>query len=689
MNTHAAPDLPAGIAWITAVTEAAGLVGTGVVPLVLPADQERARRWARVLHSYGDLSAFTPGRCDPQRIVVSVGDTAEIGQTAAAALGRTHRHVPDVPSVSTLVVPADASLLLVAAPADCTFAALHPILQSWHGEGVKAGVLTGRDEAGMFFSLAKIVADQHGSAPTPEADVRFDGTTGTALVNGTDRPALAEALTSTWRCIVVDAHGTGSHVPLGSYILCGLSGDREHVLDHNPMLDGCTNGHCRGGRGVLEPVLVRDLKCRTLALFVCNGITLNPEEQFPSDVTLALAALEGFPATIIGLLRQDTDTSATESSTVAHLLASGVPNGTVAAWLTQDASSRGRPSAYLLLGDPEQTQPATRPPMIPVCWPHGQWPVLPAIVDGAGRPVSAVLTRDGAIAPPEAADPLRIWDAASEVTTTVSELAQWVTDCDEASHLEDALRALMTDTSKRRTVLSACLDRMQQHRLDARRLALHGIRQAQTYRRTQRGAPTEPPHVALREHALGWVAALHESVLARAGAFRLWEALEANHYAYQAVSDTACWRCQAPRTRTELASPMSGLGDRVSITCPRCGPSAHFPALQSVEVHGPDMLHRGGVADVTVAIPPISHETPDIGLLAVQLQDRAGLKALTQQSCTARPGEHHVLSVPVPPDLAPDLHRLWILWGHRFHVSLLQLRVPTAPAFASETRETT
>lgn len=694
MTTPIVPALPAGMEWITSATEAAELISKGVVPLVLPTDRERALRWAKILRNYGDLSAVTPRHCDKQRIVVSVGGTEAIGRVAAVALGRTHRHVPDVPSASAVDVPPDASVLLVAPASDCTFAALHPILQAWQSKGVPMGVLTGRDEAGMFFVLAKILADQHSSTPGPEANVHFDGTTGTALASTADHPSLADALIASWRSVVIDAHGTGSHVPLGSFILCGLSGDRERWLDHAPLVDGCAKGHCRAGRDVLAPVLIRDLSCRTLALFVCNGITLAPEEQFPSDVALAMAALEGFPATIIGLLRQDVDTAATESTTAAHLLASGVANGTVTAWLSQDANRRGRPSAYLLLGEPETSQPATSPLADPSPWPQGRQPVLPAILNSARQPVSAVLTRDGAIGRSGADGRLHIWDAASEVTAAVDELALWIADCDEAAHLEDALQALMSDTSKRRSVLSGCLDQMQQHRLDARRLALHGIRAAQKYRRTQRGAPTEPPLAELREHATSWANALHVSVLARAGAFRLWEALEANHHAYQASSDTACWRCHAPRMRTELASPIPGLGDRVSITCPRCGPSAHFPAFQSLEVRGPARLHRGGVAEVAITIPPTPHKTPDIGLLAVQLQDRAGLKALTEQSCTARPGEDHSLSVSVPTDLAPDLHRLWTLWVHRFRVSLLQLRIPTAPtveslpALASGTRET-
>jgi hypothetical protein len=682
VSAGAVPTLPGGVGWVRSGVEAASLVKAGVVPLLLPADRTRAQRWARVLHAYGAVSLLTPDESRPDKLLVSVGDSDEFGQVAAAALGRVHHHVPDLRAVSALKIPGEASVVLVAPAMDCTFAGLHPILRCWHNDGVSAGVLTGLDMAGMSFTLAKILADRHGTAARPHADVHLDGTTGHAVTNGGEHLPLAEALSASWRCVVLDAHGTGSHVTLGSFILCGLSGDRERTLDGRAVVGGCAGGHCRVGRNVLEQVLVRDLWCRTMALFVCNGITLDPEEQYPSDVALAHAVLEGFPASILGLFRQDTETSATESTAAAHLLAAGVPNGTVTAWLSQDAASRGYPSAYLLLGEPEHSHPAATPPTALVPWPQRRQPALPAIVDHAGQPVSAVLTHDGVISPSHAVEPLRVWDASTQVSTTVEELARWVTDCDEASHLEDALEALMSPTSKRRAVLSDCLARMRHHRLTARQLALDGIRTAQTYRRSRRGAPTAAPLPELRDRALGWATALNDSMAARAGAFRLWEALEAHHTADLPSSGSACPRCGAPLTRLHLASPVPGLGDRVSLTCPRCGPRAHSPAPHAIDVRGPAQLRRGGTAKVHIT-PTLPCQARESGFLSVHLQERTGLRTLAQRSCPARPGEEHTLSVPVPPDLPLDLHRIWVLWVHRLRVSVLQLRLPTQPDLES------
>lgn len=682
MTNDSAPVLPSGMVWIASAASATDVIRAGSVPVVLPSDDQRARRWATVLNYYGGVQAFGVEPVSQRQVIVSVGGAIAVGQAAAVALGRVHHHVSDLASAATVAVPAGASVLLVAEAARCSFAALHPVLQTWERDGIRSGVLTGLDEAGMVFALAKMLADRHGPRSSGETDIRFDGSTGIAETVGGDRPSLTDALGRPWRCVVVDAHGTGSHATLGPAILCGLSGDRERLSDRTPILDGCASGRCRAGRDVLEQILIRDMRCRTLALFVCNGITLVPSEQFPSDVALSLAALEGFPATILGLLRQDTDTGATEATTAATLISAGVANGTVVSWLAQDATSRGRPSSYLLLGDPDHAQPAITqaPELVP--WPQNRPLMLPAVLDSAGRPVSAVLTRDGVLCPP-GIHPITLHDAAAEVAAAVEELALWITDCDEAAHLEAALLGLMSATSKRRTVLTECLERMEAHRLEARRIALSAIRAAQDHRRTRRGAPAEVQFTLLQEQAVGWAMALNDAVLARAGTFRLWEALEANHLAYPSETHSACWRCGAPLTHMDLTSPLPGLGDRVSVTCPRCGPNASYPTLWPMATHGPDALDLGGKAEVTVTIPDGPYSMADDGVLSVQLQDRAGLRALTHESRVVSPGANYAFDLPVPSDLSPDLHRIWTLWSHRFRVSLLQIRIPTSPAVES------
>ncbi len=189
------------------------------------------------------------------------------------------------------------------------------------------------------------------------------------------------------------------------------------------------------------------------------------------------------PAATLGLLRQDADTSTIEAAVALRLLVSGVAYGTVVSALSDDAAARGYPSAYLLLGEPDHAQPATGPAVKPLPWPDGQQPRLPALLDRVGRPVTAVRTRSGLIPALEVDGPVEMWDAAAETASTVDALALWVADSDEAAHLEGTLRALMSVSSKRRQVLTECLEQMRAHRQAARHLALHGLRAAQAYRR--------------------------------------------------------------------------------------------------------------------------------------------------------------------------------------------------------------
>ncbi len=684
MTASDTPSLPVGIEWITNPEDCVKTVDAGMVPLAWPGDTERARRWAYVLRSYGEIPILTKGpEPDPRRWLISIGDTGHIGHAAASALGRTHHHVPDLHSAGTLEVPPKGSVLLAALARQCSFAALHPLLDRWSRNEIRVGVLTGLDQSGMIFSLAKILADRIATGPRPEMDVHLDGTTASTRTTTGQNPRLAEALTATWRTIAVDGHGTGSHATLGSYTLCGLLGDHEHMDDGSDLADGCAPGRCRAGRGVLEQVLMRDLRCRFIALFVCNAITLGIEEQFPSDLSLALAALEGHPAATLGLLRQDADTDNTEPTTALRLLASGLLFGTVASWLSDDAAARGRPTAYVLLGDPDHAYPATGPAVRPVPWPDDQQPRLPAVIDRTGNPVKSVLSRHGPLPPANFDAPLSTWDAADEIRLAVTALSNWVADTDEAAHLEDALWALSI-TSKRKHVVSECLEQMREHRQAARQIALQRLQAAQACHRRSRGVPEPVPHAELEHHAHTWATELSRTFQIRAGVFRLWEALEANYHPHQTVIADSCPRCAAPHTRTELTSPLAGTADRISITCPRCGPHAHYPVSRRLHVTVPAWLRPDNPVRITIALPGTTpSRTTGGGLVVVQLQARSGLSALDSASCSAGPGEHHSLTMSVPSDLEPELHRLWVLWIYRFHISLLQARVPTLPTAES------
>lgn len=677
------PELPAGFQWVSDIPGRVSTAEHSAVPVLWPGDTARAARWARVLQNYGPVPALEEAAVtEAGGCVVSLGDTDGVSRLAAIALGREHHQLDEPFEAEMPRVPPGGSVLVVARASVCTFARLRPLLQRWARDGVRVGVLTGLDHAGMTFTLAKIVADRLGSAPSDAGQLHVDGTTGTAKATSGEKVRLAEALGTAWHSIALDAHGSGSHATLGPFMLCGLAHDTERLSDGTPLPGGCTTGWCRAGRGVLDQALMRDLQCRFLGLFVCNGITLSLREQFPSNVSLAFAALEGHAAHILGLLRQDADTSNLEPATALNLISSGCRYGEVAAHLSDDAAFRGFPTAYLLLGDPDRTQDVAPEPR--QChtapWPDGQMPNLPVISNARGEPIHVVLTRHGPVLPSVSEhDHPHIADAEHKANAVIAELRQWLSGLDEASLIEDTLWSQTSATSKRKKVLVASLETMREHSQAARLLALRGLQQALLCRRRGRGAPEPVPHTQLHEHSHQWARALSQAADARAGAFRLWDALDANYTVFSAMSESACARCEAPQTRTTLTSPLSGLEDRVSVTCPRCGPGTHQPAGEGLQVSIAEWLRPGKPVEIDTVISATSTEQHGESLVSAQIQDRSGLAALDSAQATVPDGRRQQLVLAVPPDLTADLHRIWVLAVRRFRVSLVQSRIPAAP----------
>ncbi|MEU3290121.1 hypothetical protein [Streptomyces longwoodensis] len=108
------------------------------------------------------------------------------------------------------------------------------------------------------------------------------------------------------------------------------------------LAGGCTPTVCKTDpAGRTRPLAPHNLRARVLGLFVCNAITLGENEQYPSDVSLALDAVEGHPVTVLGLLRGDLDTSGHEPRLTATSLHSGARLGQIAALLNADGHRRG------------------------------------------------------------------------------------------------------------------------------------------------------------------------------------------------------------------------------------------------------------------------------------------------------------------------------------------------------------
>lgn len=664
------PDLPNGFCWADDLTAWGKRLDDGRIALLRPDDPQRATRWANVAAFYGAQPPLAPASGPAgEHLVVGVGATGPLARGAARVLGRGFVPVDDLSDAETVPVPDGCSVLLTAPAGACSLAALAPLLNTWSERSVRVGLLTGLDLPGISFSLAKILAAR---TPQPKDDVLLDGLTGTARTGRAldQRTALETAVGGRWRTAVVEAHGSGSHALLGPYSVCGLTGERELTSSGELVPGGCTFGRCRAG-GTLTPLLLRDLACRTLALFVCTALILDPHEHYPSNVSLAHAALEGHPAAVIGMVHQDLPVN-TEPRLTGRLLAAGRPAGAVTADLNDTS---GRASGYLLLGDPEQTfAPPPAPGVAPVFtpWPARR-PALLALPGPSGRP--GLLTRDGIWH--EFEDPVAFADGHGAALGLRTELTGWLTGLDAGALFEDNLRAWVMAADRPKTRVVEGLKVMRRHREAARASALAALHLVQKSLRAGYGPLPGLPD-ELDRHATSWAEALSEmSEHSRFGMLdQFTDAATAIHTpAHGPAGAGRCGYCRGPLERTVWAGPLPGAVERIRVACPRCGLVADrptTPAHTSVRLRTPTELVPGQTVRITVDLPG----TPGVWL-TVQVRDR-GRHALATHR---RPGAVGATDVElaVPARLQPEVHRVWALVVDRFLPAWHQVRVLSTP----------
>ncbi|OEJ22132.1 hypothetical protein AR457_40340 [Streptomyces agglomeratus] len=666
------PDLPAGFCWADDLTAWGKRLDDGRIALLRPDDPQRAARWANVAAFYGAQPPLAPAPGSAgEHLVVGVGATGPLARVAARVLGRRFVPVDDLSGAGTVPVPDGGSVLLTAPAGACSLAALDPLLHSWSERSVRVGLLTGLDLPGISFSLAKILAGR--TPQSEEHDVLLDGLTGTARIGRAldERTALETAVGGRWRTAVVEAHGSGSHALLGPYSVCGLTGERELAGPSKPVPGGCTPGRCRAG-GRLTPLPLRDLACRTLALFVCTALILDPREHYPSSVSLAHAALEGHPAAVIGMVHQDLPVNA-EPRLTGRLLAAGRPAGAVTADLNDTA---GRVSGYLMLGDPEQTfAPAPAPDTAPVLtpWPHWR-PALLALPGPGGLP--GLLTRDGIWHEP--ADPVAVADGHGAALGLRTELTGWLASLGAGALFEDNLRAWAMAADRPKTRVVEGLKVMRRYREAAQASALAALHLVQKSLRAGHG-PLPCLPAELDRHATNWAQALAEmSEHSRFGMLdQFTDAATATHTpAHGPTGAGPCGYCRGPLERTVWCGPLPGAVERVRVACPRCGLVADrptTPAHTAVRLQTPTALVPGQAVRITVDLPDAAS-----GLwLTVQLRDR-GRHALATHHIPGAAGTAGV-EMTVPADLQPEVHRIWALIVDRFLPAWHQVRVPSTP----------
>ncbi|MFJ1936604.1 hypothetical protein ACIOGZ_28580 [Kitasatospora sp. NPDC088160] len=634
---NAAAHLPDGYAWATGLDHAQALLTDATIPLLATGEQERDERIAAVLTRYGPAAGPLPRPARACARVVSTGDDPRLGRLAATALGRPHHHYPTLTQALTDPGPAGGSVLLTADPAHLTLAHLLPALDTWTRHGTRLGLLTGRDTPAALFLLAKILA----APSTPDGtSALIDGTTGRSRHlhrPGAPRLTTADAIGSPWRTLLIDAHGSAAHAHLGTAVLCGLPGDAERTRTGHLVPGGCTPTQCKtapsSGLTVHHP---HDLHADALGLYICNAITLGPDEQYPTTVNLALDAVDGHPAAIFGLLRGDADTTTEDPHAAADLLHTGADLGAVTMDANRRAAERGLTGgAAILLGDPD----------------HHPHPVR------SDRPAPPA-PRTSHPRPPAAPTPERD-----------RELTDWTQRTAEATLFEAALGDSLAHRPD--PGLDQCLRSMADVRAAAQTLL-------------RRTAPTRRlDHEELERLAHQWAEhALALLTRTRGGAFgRQLTALRATHRIHGTTPAPPCPHCAMPLTAQHLTSVL-GPCDRIAVTCPRCGPAHSHPTGQPpLTVHAPAAVHPGRPFTLTV-------DGPERGLLAVHLSPRSSRSGSYAHTTTDLAPGPLTVGLDVPTGLVPELDRLWLVHADRFRLSLHQRRVPVLPTECNPGRTT-
>jgi hypothetical protein len=641
---------------------------------MLPTEGDRARRWANVMGWYAP-AAHTVPHLGGDDVVISVGDCEELGRLAATALNRAHEHVPSFADAA----PASRgvnSVLLVAVAAHCGLRALAPALDAWALGQTHVGLLTGRDHAGIAFSMAKILAARTSHRARAAGTAILDGPAGRAhrFPTDTSQLRLDEALAGDWLSMLVDAHGSNAHAWLGSHVLCGLSTDHEHTLSGEPIPGGCTDRRCKlAPNGELTSMHPHQLRAALLSLFVCNAITLAADEQYPSTVSLALDALDGYPAAVLGLLRGDADTTALEPAVAAHLLHAETSLGETAWLLNQALALRGSPHAMLVLGDPTHTPPGTIGARIPAVQLDASTR-LPVIIDDDGA-VPALITPAQALLARPPSSSTRAVDAQLDADELTADLRGWMSRLAEA-HLAEVVLA----ESNQAAAAASDLATLRSMRDSATQHALAAIRHLEQLSRFRASGFPADPRPELDKLAERWATTLMTLAIQSPSAMfsDLADALTAHHHLTNTTPAGECEQCGAPRHRLHYTGP-APVAHRTEWRCPRCGLLRSAPDnATAVMLRTPPHLAPGQPATIECLVDG-DHTAPCV--LSVQLRTRSASRAAYASDTHRGSAGRHSVTLDIPAETEPELHRAWVTVACRFQLSVAIARIPAIPPY--------
>jgi hypothetical protein len=606
----------------------------GAVPALLPRSERKTALWQQVTADHFDQPAeAAPGL----RLVVAWGTDSHVPATVfAGQSGSRMITCSSADEACHQITGAPESYVVLIAAADLLTVAVLARLSAVSGSAGKSlGVLSGRGEPELSFSVAKALLRPKVSLTGIDL---FDAPDHRDTANlGRLPPELAAALTKPTLAKILRAHGEGGHAKLPGVVVCGLL-DATEFTDYPDA--GCRRHprNCKRADKARSTVLFADeLAAPVIAFVCCNGFNV-AGELYPSPVSMALSFAEGWTSALIAPVRP-----LIAPDDMIEVLHHGLAAGTHLGPLVQDLNALstriGQRDPFILHGDPYMSLPAQ--------------PVPPA---------------------PSAPD-----------TVAVSEMLDWLVRA--LRHADRARRVMRSADAWLGGQAEQELARPHTTVNDTERLLLHTMKgaeagpSAESLRRLQRTLPL------IRMRIARWDQDMTRLMLAGREVF---DAYDLGHYD-QALDEvrpgSPCLRCGTPTEVYVYGAGEGARDQRLAESCWVCGPvSEHRHDGLALRVTESTRAGRSGQsfvlrADVTVP----AEQPPLVGSIHLLLRSYDKAKGgCTYEEARLIPAEKQTVEFrfPLPPGLGADLHSVRLSAASGFDIAYARTRFAGLPGCA-------
>jgi hypothetical protein len=675
-----------GYCWTADLDEYAAAspsVASGTIPLLAPAEADRRARWQRVLAWYG-LEERDRGRAARRASrargpasrdwILVIGEALEPLVRVYAAVTQRPFAVPrSFDEVHRRLRKARARTVLIVADRVCfsgrVLAELERIDVPW-------GVITGASLASISFSLAKQLL----AAPPVSEHVAVDAIARGLWRNGRRVPLDPQALVGALvedacRSLVVFAHGEGGHLKLPAAVLCGVPGAHEVLAPHIAAAGTCAgNGEAalckRVQSGDVQILNVGALRAVDMVFLTCSGFSV-AGESFPSDVSLVLAAADGYARTAVSP-RRPIELAPHLTELCHRTLAADGPAQTIGRCNDVEMWRAGsRP--FVLFGDPARQQPQPsfgRDSIAPLVELGAPTSLRGRVVEVVGRTRAFTRTPRGVLVGDDATG-ATIEDRHAEWQAVRDWAADMTPRLSEAAALERTLRWMSrtgrpVGSARRLQQLAAIRSRLDEQ--------VHTLVVAAAH--VERDGLWSPQLGALAQEALDGAAAWDRCFadLANDGVVEGLTILFTPKGRHRAQASSTCRRCQSPRWVEETVS-FSRPKRRVMAVCPVCGAQEVWQS-GGLRVHGraPGLAWAGVAVPLTLRVSRAGRPTNASAEVVIAAVDKGRGETFFRRRMAAQ-GRVDV-DIPFPRGTSQDLHTIHVLAVETLEVAYLRIRVP-------------